>query len=84
MIDFRQLRTIKQLAAESPAFSEGALRWVVFNAKANGLDEAIVRHGRKVLIDLPRFNDWLSRTAGQPLARRPRAAQGDRQDPQAA
>ena len=60
-----RLRTIRQLAAVRPAFSENSLRWYVFNAKTNGLDRAIVRIGKpgskrpKVLIDEAGFDRWL-------------------------
>lgn len=54
-----RLRTLRQLAERNPAFTEGALRWHVFNAKSNGLDKAIVRIGRRVLIDELEFNRWL-------------------------
>ena len=61
MPDFRKLRTIKQLSAESGgSFSEGSLRWLVFNAQENGLNSALVRVGRRVLVDMDRFNEWLS------------------------
>ena len=54
-----RLRTIHQLAERNPAFTEGALRWHVFNSKQNGLDRAIVRVGRRVLIDECEFSRWL-------------------------
>lgn len=70
MDDIKQLRTIKQLASElsgTGGFNEAALRWLVFNAATNGLDSAIVHVGRRVFIDLTRFNAWVlsqrSRTA---------------------
>ena len=66
------LRTVRQLAQRSPeAFSEGAIRWYVFNAKANGRDElgAVVRLGRKVLIDEQKFVQWIT-TAGSKASRR--------------
>ncbi len=54
-----RLRTLRQLAERNPAFTEGALRWHVFNSKHNGLDCAIVRVGRRVLIDEAEFSRWL-------------------------
>lgn len=59
-----RLRTLRQLAERNPAFTEGALRWHVFNAKTNGLDSAIVRIGRRVLIDEQAFSQWLERHRG--------------------
>jgi hypothetical protein len=62
--------TIAQLAADPDCpFSEGGLRWQIFNAHprissrgdtpGNGLAPAIVRVGRKVLIDKAAFLGWL-------------------------
>lgn len=65
--NFANLRTVKQLAAENPAFTEGSLRWLVFNAASNGFDTAIVRVGRRVLIDVPKLNDWLEANRAVPL-----------------
>lgn len=59
-VSLARLRTIAQLAAESAGlFSEGSLRWHVFHAAETGLDRAIVRVGRRVYIDLDRFEAWL-------------------------
>lgn len=65
----RSLFTVKQFATRYPAWSEQALRWLIFNAKdrrlaknvvsGNGLDCAILRQGRKVLIDEEMFLKWL-------------------------
>lgn len=59
-----RLRTLRQLAERNPAFTEGALRWHVFNSKRNGLDSAIVRVGRRVLIDEQAFSHWLEQQRG--------------------
>jgi hypothetical protein len=58
-MDVNDLVTVKQLAASSSVFSEASLRWLIFNAKDNGLDTAIVKPGGRVLIDIRRFNEWL-------------------------
>lgn len=62
-MQFEDLRTVKQLAATNPAFTEGSLRWLIFNAHSNGLADAVVRIGDsqrpKVLINVPVFNRWL-------------------------
>jgi hypothetical protein len=56
----RNLQTIAAVAAAS-VFSEGQLRWWIFMATSNGLDavNAVVRIGRRVYIDIDRFNDWI-------------------------
>ena len=51
--------TVKQFSARNPAFSEGSLRWLLFNSRGNKLDAAVVRVGRRVLIDEDRFFAWI-------------------------
>ena len=67
-LNFENLRTVRQVAEANPAFSEASLRWLIFRAKQNGLETALVRVGRRVLIDVERFNSWLDD---------PRASQSD-------
>lgn len=67
----RAVFTVAQFAERNPAFSQAALRNLIFKADeregangpipGNGLIEAgaIVRIGRKVLIDEARFFDWV-------------------------
>ena len=45
----RNLKTVPSFAAESP-FTEGQIRWFIFNAQSNGLAAAaaVVRVGRRV------------------------------------
>ncbi len=70
-----RLATVKQVAnnpAYGSVFSESAMRHLIFNSKArfnsrgekipgNGLCEAgaILRVGRKVLVDLDAFDQWI-------------------------
>lgn len=55
------LSTVKQFPERHPAFPEGGLRHRIFHAENNGLAEfgAIVRNGRRVLIDEEKFFEWL-------------------------
>ena len=65
----RVLLTVKQFSDKHPAFSQGALRFLIFNARhgkttlgkieGNGLDSALLRLGSRVLIDEARFFAWL-------------------------
>ena len=65
--DFRNFRTIKQIASEKDSpFSEGSLRWLVFEADKNGFDECICRVNRRVLIDIERFNRYLDQRRAGP------------------
>lgn len=53
------LRTIKEIAGLYPIFSEVSLRWLLFNRDTNGLQEAIVKIGRKVFFDKDAFESWV-------------------------
>lgn len=70
----RRLRTVKQVVADPDYawLSASALRHMIFNAKprwnskgeacfGNGMVEAgcLIRVGRRVLIDLDAFDEWL-------------------------
>ena len=56
------LLTVRQLSQKHPVFPEGGIRHRIFHAKENGLEGsgAIVRNGRRVLIDEERWFDWLT------------------------
>ena len=68
--------SVKQFSAKYPAFSEASLRNLIFKAErrhstkgeleGNGLIEvgAIVRIGRRVLIDEERFFEWVLQRNG--------------------
>ena len=64
------LMTVKQLSEAVPGFSENSIRYHVFHAKhrtnrkgvtapANGLESALTRIGRKVLVDSDLFIKWV-------------------------
>ena len=65
----RALSTVRQFAEKYPAFPQGSLRNLIFLAEprksskgtieGNGLDVALVRIGRKLLIDESRFFQWI-------------------------
>ena len=65
----RTLLTVRQLSEAHPAFPQGSLRNLIFLAESrkttkgtitgNGLDVALVRIGRKVLIDESKFFQWI-------------------------
>ena len=62
-----KLRTVQQFVSENPAFTPGGLRWLIFNAKANGLDAsgALIRIGRRIYIDPEKFFSWVSSIQAQ-------------------
>ncbi len=59
---FPALKTVKQFAEQHPAFTEGALRNLIFNARFNGMEEykVISRVGAKILINEDNFAIWLA------------------------
>jgi hypothetical protein len=64
------LSTVDQFATRHHAFSQASLRHLIFQSRqrqssrgaipGNGLDKAILRVGRKVLIDERKFFEWLA------------------------
>lgn len=70
----RILLTVRQFAEKHPAFQQGSLRNLIFLAEprhtskgdipGNGLDVALVRIGRKVLIDEAKFFNWIDAQQG--------------------
>lgn len=72
----RRVATVAQVAAAYPVFSQASLRDLIFKAgdrfsskgdriPGNGLAEAgaIIRIGRKVLVDLDAFEAWIDSRA---------------------
>jgi hypothetical protein len=53
--------TVQQFTAKHTAFNTGGLRSLIFNEHQNGLADsgAIVRIGRKVLVDENKFFVWV-------------------------
>lgn len=70
----RILLTVRQFSDKHPAFPQGSLRNLIFLAenrntskgviKGNGLDIALVRIGRKLLIDETKFFQWIDEQQG--------------------
>lgn len=70
----RTLLTVRQFADKHPAFPQGSLRNLIFLAegrktskgliKGNGLDVALVRIGRKLLIDEAKWFQWVDEQQG--------------------
>lgn len=56
----RNLTTVAAVAEAGP-LSENQLRWLIFNARENGLDDhgAIVRIGRRVYFDVDALDLWI-------------------------
>jgi hypothetical protein len=58
--------TVKQFCQQHPAFSSSSIRSLIFNEHTNGLAKsgAIVRIGRKVLINEEKFFGWVEAQNG--------------------
>ena len=54
-----QFLSVPATAKKYPAFSEGGLRWLLFNREQNGFNRCVVRIGRRVLIDEAELVAWL-------------------------
>ena len=65
------LLTVKQFSEKHQAFPQGSIRSLIFHANprhssqgqidGNGLDAALIRIGRKVLINEARFFEWVEK-----------------------
>ena len=65
IVDFTELRTVKQLADEAPFITESKLRWWIFHAETNGMKSALIKVSGRVYIDRGEFCKWLE---GQRMA----------------
>ena len=59
------LLTVKQFSQQHPAFTEGSMRWLLFHRQQNGLQQAVMKVGRRVLIDVDAFFGWLPQQNGR-------------------
>lgn len=57
MVD--ELLTVKQFIEKHPAFTNGSIRALIFNAQKNGLSKALRRIGGRVLIKEKDFFNWI-------------------------
>jgi hypothetical protein len=61
-----RLRTVRQFCQDHPAFTAGGIRWLLFHRQTNGLTCAVVKIGRRVLIDEEKFFAWVDRQNTSP------------------
>lgn len=55
----KRLATVKQIPQHYPVFTESSIRWLIFNEKCNGFAACVRRLGKKVLIDLDAFENYI-------------------------
>src|ERR1044071_3076790 len=53
--------SVKEFVKKHPSYNEGGLRWLLFHRRTNGLEAAVIRHGRRLLIDERKFFEWEAR-----------------------
>ncbi|MFL0797504.1 MAG: hypothetical protein K6L73_08435 [Cellvibrionaceae bacterium] len=63
----KRYSSVKNLPSHYPDsnLTENSIRWLIFNREQNGFASCIRRAGRKVLIDLDAFEEWLDNQAIQ-------------------
>lgn len=59
LVDYSDLRTVKQLAEEASFVTESTIRWWIYHANRNGFDAVMIKIGGRVYIDMREFNKWL-------------------------
>lgn len=55
--------TVAQLSERYPAFSQGSIRWLIFNGETNGFKKVVRKIGRKVILNLRQFQNFLEEKA---------------------
>jgi hypothetical protein len=56
----KRLATAKKIPELYPGvFTESSIRWLIFNEDINGFSSCVRRIGKKVLIDLDLFEEWI-------------------------
>jgi len=67
-MDARSYLTVKQLPKKYPAFTENAIRWLIFNRDRNGFSACLRKVGKRVLIDEQLFVDFIEQGSTQQAA----------------
>jgi hypothetical protein len=55
----RRLFTVSQFIERHPWCTKGGMRHFLFYRESNGLDKAILKIGKRLLIDEDKFFEWL-------------------------
>lgn len=60
-MESQNLFSVSQFIEKNPAFTNGGIRSIIFNADKNGLAQsgALLRIGRKILIHSSNFYKWI-------------------------
>lgn len=61
--------TVGNLPKYEPAFTQGGMRHILFHRGADLEKTGVIcRFGRKILIDLPKFREWVSQGGAARIA----------------
>jgi len=63
----KRLSAVKYVPSHYPdsGLTESSIRWLLFNSEENGFGSCVRRVGRKILIDLDAFENWMEHEAMQ-------------------
>ena len=61
--------TVGDLPRHEPAFTQGGMRHILFH-RGDELEKSgiVCRFGRKILIDLPKFREWIAQGGARNIA----------------
>lgn len=51
--------TVAQLSQRYPAFTQGSIRWLIFNGEKTGFNKVVRKIGRKVILSLNEFKRFV-------------------------
>lgn len=65
MTEAKIFLTVKQTAERYPAFTEGAIRSLIFYRERNGFASVVRKLGKKIILDEAAFLEWIERGTAQ-------------------
>jgi hypothetical protein len=57
--------TVAQLSQLYPAFTQGSIRWLIFNGEKNGFNKVVRKLGRKIILNLREFRLFIEKQSQQ-------------------
>lgn len=65
--------TVAQLAQRYPSFTQGSIRWLIYNGDKNGFNKVVRRIGTKIILNLREFRRFIqdSQTANENQSQEP-------------
>ena len=56
--DRKMKMTVQQYVDSHPYYTLAAFRWILFNRATNGINKAVIKIGKKILIDSEAAEAW--------------------------